>query len=171
MKQTLIKTVLALATGFVMMHAEAKYIYAMVSDAKNVYNDNPIEFSYMTVKGDGMDYLYYYTFDGSTTSATGYQALDSNADNRSTGAVLWDATSSTDEPYQTFLFELWTDQNTRIGWQNYTLAQLSKGVYENGAVGSGDLKPFTVSEVIPEPTSGILLLLGMAGLALRRRRA
>ena len=30
---------------------------------------------------------------------------------------------------------------------------------------------FVVSQVIPEPTSGLLMLFGLAGLALRRRKA
>ena len=30
---------------------------------------------------------------------------------------------------------------------------------------------YTTSQMVPEPTSGLLMLLGMAGLALRRRRA
>jgi len=37
-----------------------------------------------------------------------------------------------------------------------------------GTAGSGT---FTASSPVPEPTSGLLMLLGMAGLALRRRRA
>ena len=45
------------------------------------------------------------------------------------------------------------------GWADET-ASLTTGGYS-----------VAVGEVVPEPTSGLLLLIGMAGLALRRRRA
>ena len=43
--------------------------------------------------------------------------------------------------------------------------------FDNSGLGYGATLANTQVEPIPEPTSGLLLLLGMAGLALRRRRA
>ena len=41
----------------------------------------------------------------------------------------------------------------------------------DGATGSFEITGWSSAAAIPEPTSGLLLLLGVAGLALRRRRA
>ena len=49
---------------------------------------------------------------------------------------------------------------------DYTVAGLSKSIGGSDSGGSA-----TAWTAVPEPTSGLLMLLGMAGLALRRRRA
>ena len=177
MNKTFTKIAVMLAAGLAIATAEAKYLYAMVGDAKNVYNDDPINFNYAMLQGyngDGWSYLDYYTYEGSSVSSPKTALAAAGGTGTSTGAVYFDI-GGTGDQYQTFLFELYTSSSTgseRVGWQQYSLATVlnSGSVYEN-VPESNVSKAFTVSQVIPEPTSGILLLLGMAGLALRRRKA
>lgn len=177
MKKSFARIIVALALGLVDAPLMADYLYAWVDHASDIYNNGaPITFDYVTVKGnDGSgwssDYLYYYTFSGnSQVSSPALQSLSS--DNTSTGMAYFDI--GTEGYYQTFLFELWTSTGensaTRKGWQTYTLANVSANIFSSEKVGAGNTA-FAVTSVIPEPTSGILLLLGMAGLALRRRKA
>lgn len=64
------------------------------------------------------------------------------------------------------------------GGKTLTSSVISKAAVSVGTatVGFGNLAAYTsqtsnwVSSSVPEPTSGLLILLGMAGLALRRRR-
>ena len=73
-----------------------------------------------------------------------------------------------------FYVEYYGTQNEALGHSHaYTLESLAKF----GFVSSGGNPPtvatgaWTPTFIIPEPTSGMLMLLGFAGLALRRKRA
>ena len=176
MNKTFTKIAVMLAAGLAITTAEAKYLYAMVGDAENVYNGDPINFNYAKLSaydGNGWSYLYYYTYEGGSAVKSSTPALSATGGSgTSTGAVYFDI-GGTGDQYQTFLFELYTSSQTgaeRVGWQQYSLATVRNSLYEN-VPESNVNTAFKVSQVIPEPTSGILLLLGMAGLALRRRRA
>ena len=70
-----------------------------------------------------------------------------------------------------FFVQLWTwsDDSSAVGWQRY-----AKSSIEDKFFFSADTppvqQPFYATGIIPEPTSGLLLLFGVAGLALKRRR-
>ncbi len=134
------------------------YIYWMVENAH--YYEEPgygIEFAYATISVDnGATYLS----PAAAADETGF----------STDGGVYSGTFDSANA-KTFLVELWaagTDE--RVGWMRYSASALSDYFYQNaGSHGGGS--PFVVSAVVPEPTSGLLSLFGLAALALRRKRA
>ena len=98
----------------------------------------------------------------------------------STGATSGSITGVTGSTYDMFLvaFDTYSASDAEIGTaKNYLVsATLTASTYEPPATGT----PLAYSSTnwgsaswaaVPEPTSGLLLLLGMAGLALKRKRA
>ena len=154
-----LKFILAAAAAIMLgsaMAAEDSYLYWMVSDA-HYYEapGDPISFNYATISvDDGATYLS----PAQSADSTGY----------STSGGVYSGVFDSDS-VKSFLVELWDDNNDRVGWMRYSASSLKDYFYQNaGAHGEGS--PFMVSQVVPEPTSGVLLLLGMGGLALRRRK-
>ena len=155
-----LKYILAAAAVFALgsvVAAEDSYLYWMVSNAH--YYEEPgysIQFDYATISiDDGTTYLSpAVASDGTRLSSDGgvYSGLFDSVNVKS------------------FLVELWDNsKDDRVGWMRYSASSLKDYFYQNaGAHGEGS--PFVVSQVVPEPTSGLLMLLGMAGLALRRRK-
>lgn len=179
MKKVLIGLAVALAAVFT---AKADYIYAMIQEA--YYWDwdginKDVNFDYVTVKGNGdIDYLYFYTADSSAPLSQRY-ASDSVHTTYSDGAygsdpegffVGYDGKGS----YTSFLFELWTQTGEYaqlLGQREVSLAALqAAGAVTAGTSDSG-ATAYRISEVVPEPTGGLLMLLGMAMVALKRRRS
>ena len=178
MKRTMIALVVA-AAAFAAPSAFAGYIYAMVQDAH--YADGTrVDFDYAKVKAtggsavEGGDYLYFFTPDSSASLGQEY-ASDATHRNYSDGAcetetdyaqgfyVGYDA----DKYYTTFLFELWLNSDV-VGTASFGTSELLDSLVSDS--GRGGAKAAVVSTVvIPEPTSALLMLLGVAALVLRRR--
>ena len=66
-----------------------------------------------------------------------------------------------------FLFELFDSDNERVAWSEVAGAALADYI---GGTMSTISSPYVVTAVVPEPTGALLLLLGVAGLSLRRKR-
>lgn len=167
-----IKSCVAALAAAAALSASADLLYWTVSDA--IYDANSgkpgteAEFAYATVSANG-EHLNIYS---PSAGDTGYWKLYAKeGDARSTdwaysGFAGGEGTFSNGT---VFKVELWNDDDEQVGWQTYNIASIMGSIWTNGESGSGE-KGLTVRQVIPEPTSGLLLLVGGALLALRRRR-
>lgn len=123
---------------------------------------------------------------GSTTligSASGTIGLGSTGKVSTTGITIGDAAAQTTYDYVISLTGTQTSLTARgkeaeFDYSNAALETVLSGsvtTVANGTTALSTSAPssWTVSGIVPvpEPTSGLLMLLGMAGLALRRRRA
>ena len=168
--------VLALAAA-ASLSASADLLYWTVSNPTeswtNPGENTPISFAYATVSADGVG-LHAYNQEGiteldalSVSDADPGTGLGTRTDAAYFGSFNYSSAS-------TFYVELWNADGDRVGWQSYSAAQVADSIWkegEGGKAGGSGVSVFTVSQVVPEPTSGLLLALGGALLALRRRRA
>ena len=164
----ILKTVSSAAMMLAVASASADLLYWQVSDAKgnelSGKQGSSIAFAYATVKADGTLLNVYNEKAGDTGSSRAYAMAD---DNTSTDAAY---AGTFDDSVTSFLVELWDNGGTRVGWQSYSASTLANNIWKDGEPAASGGTPLTVTGVVPEPTSGLLLLLGMAGLALRRKR-
>ena len=166
--------------------AEENFLYWMV----DVSDKTDYSFSYATIKATGSDgktsdYLSFYGSGASESSGTKFAStayldyIGNNGSGASTGTTTGGGAFTGIGGYglgSTFLVELWADSTTegsdptRVAWGNlaYSLLKdsVSSGLNQSGA----SLYTVTASQVVPEPTSGLLALLGFAALALRRKQ-
>lgn len=145
----------------------AEVLYFMIDDAQYTESSGKTgdaDFDYATVSADnGSSYLNIYDESGDT----GYSRLyykDGDANSSYPAGVNVTGLSGN------LMLQLWDDNSSLLGWQYLNLSALSDFIWSEGASAKGGAQPYSVSQIVPEPTSGLLLLLGAAGLALRRRR-
>ena len=165
----------ALALAFAPHPANADLLYWMVDSPTESWTEpgtaTPIYFAYATVSADGTPLTAY-----DQGGDTGGELLEVSSpdpvtgNGTGTGAAYFGSFEYA--PNLNFLVELWNADDERVGWQSYRASDIADSIFggDDPRGGSG-ATPLAVSEVVPEPTSGMLILLGLAGLALRRRRA
>ncbi len=158
-------SLLAAAALFVgVASAEEQLLYFMVNDPLTFADGTELSangYSCLMVSVDGGD--SYRTIYGGGESSQG-TALAS-------GSTEPAYVSLGDSPTDAILFEMWLEAPAgsweRVAYHSANLSDLSAYI---GNSQNPSATPYVVSSVVPEPTSGLLMLLGFAGLALRRKR-
>ena len=164
---------MALAGAAMVASAEDKFLYWMV----DVSDSRDYAFNYATIKakdasGNESDYLWLYGQENADKIAQRLYA--SNDAGTTTGGGAFAGLENYGSDSQ-FLFELWTDGATdspsRVGWTGWlTYDRIANNIFSAGNLSGAS--PFTVGStmLVPEPTGGLLTLLGLAVLALRRKQ-
>ena len=144
---------------------KADLIYWMVNNPTESYSTpgtpTSIPYAYATSSADG-NTLYAYDQTGKTEADALF------AEGGSTGAAYFGSFNS--DSVQSFLVELWNESDEKVGWQTYSAASVADSIWKGNSPGGSGAVALVVSQVVPEPSSGLMLLLGGALLALRRRR-
>ena len=139
--------------------------------------DNPIEYNAIRVTNTATDEKYVI----STTAGAAYGALGSNiysVGNQTTDSVYnfainFDGEQSASYDFYIELFKVDANASSlgnKVGWETVSLDSL-QGYVSNSWNSFSTTSVVTASSITPEPTSGLLLLMGGALLALRRKRA
>jgi len=170
MKKTFLLAALLGVTG---AFAADSYLYWMINTADSdagKYNYNTVRISadggssYLTIYDAGFGSPYEVGGAGGITKS---QALDA-AD---WGDGFYASLAGVDVASASFVVELYNDSTFLA--RNYTASsgEIAGFIYSGGISGTSPLVPWTAGSFdIPEPSSGLLLLVGCAVLGLRRRR-
>jgi hypothetical protein len=167
MKGIAVRILSLLVTLAAVNAARADYLYWMIASDSELEMEGESFSNYAFARVQDVKtgtWLSVYDASGSKTSAT---AADKAT--MTSGAMLWGDFDTALADQRSFLFELYSDTREVVAWQTVTLSYLM----EQNNIGTKldpALVPYVLTSVIPEPTGGMLVLLGTVMLALRRRR-
>lgn len=165
MRKLILTMILGLAAGI----AKADMMLYWTVDPKEkgaAEGASPLEYSYAVIYGGSGDNLDIYTALDAVTSGSG--AIDTKVSGDKY-QIPWLG----DSMYENYIVRLFNDNKVTYVSDKYSYDSLTANVWAKDilsmkateAVGFGNFR------AVPEPTSGLLLLLGVAGLALKRKRA
>lgn len=164
MKKLLMSLIL-LGTFAAMSAKGDSYMYWMVEDAKYKNGDSVL-----------FDEAVLYAFNkasGNPATEVGGASFDSQAEKpySSDRAVSYDVSAYSTDGWS-FYVELWNDGTYLSKSDSITYSQAYNlgAIYEPLEPSGTDIAKFS-SFAVPEPTSGLLMLFGLCGLALKRKRA
>ena len=156
----LLTIIMLLSTAAFLSRAEDSYLYWMVDATEAEWWLD--SFTYATIKETSTgEYLVDRQY--------GVDAVAANDDGLTTAAVDFIMPTAYMSSEYSFIVELYNENDSLLGWSRAVnfdelIDHIFSGMQPTGA------NPYVFSAIIPEPTSGMLLLFGLAGLALRRKR-
>lgn len=157
--------VVALIGSMVASADTDSYLYWMVGDGAPAYTTAKIR----DISGADAYLTSYYSPGGTVIGTDGTVVPKSVVDAQATwGDGMYAAVDSNNLP-QTFIVELWNGDSF-AGQSTMSQSAAMQYIY-GGGMSMPSLSPATFSSFsIPEPSSGLLMLVGCAVLGLRRRR-
>ena len=159
MKKTIIMGVAAMVCGIAL--AEDSYLYWQINQQGA---EKPIEFAYAQVKA---------TKDGGDIYVGEAMGVQGGGTARSAGPIdsAFNMSAYGEGTGYSFVVELMNSELDVIGESaTFFYADIAPYIYRSMGQTGASAWTVTTFNAVPEPTSGLLLLLGVAGLALRRRR-